>query len=203
MNGRTVVGGARDFPRAESPDEWSGADPRISSRPAAVATEWMAAAKTRMPTETKALAEQEASTDGKGSGQRSGMYDEILPALVGDGPAPDCCQGEDGAEPGEQAFGPALVAEPPRRGHEHPERERAPAGAGGRVPGGGSKLPGSPHAHGGHASRGRLGRRRGVPAGVSVGHLPQGPGPARAPGRLPRQGNNLQVSQVSSRVQPL
>jgi hypothetical protein len=33
-------------------------------RPVAVETEWMAAAETRRPTETKALAEREASMDG-------------------------------------------------------------------------------------------------------------------------------------------
>ena len=67
MNGRTGIGGARHFPRAKSPknDREPTRGSHRGQRPVVVETEWMAAAETRMPTATKALAEREASMDGK------------------------------------------------------------------------------------------------------------------------------------------
>ena len=75
MNGRTGIGGARDLPRAEQPVVMIGsrsAELIEAGGLRAVETGWMAAAETRVPDATKALAEREASMDGE-SGFIPGM----------------------------------------------------------------------------------------------------------------------------------
>src|SRR3954451_5221338 len=51
-------------PRARTNDREPTRGSHRGQRPVVVETEWMAAAETRMPTTTKALAEREASMDG-------------------------------------------------------------------------------------------------------------------------------------------